>query len=180
MVQFGRNAASQRQISGLARKPAGSTMTAQRGSSLGPNAQRKYVQHNSKRTHIIPYRKGIAVTSTNSIAAKRPVYLNNKCLVVSRIDRDTTIPQLQAYVNERSGKNIKFLYEPKNLAYEYARWRTIAIELSDEDYDLLSKPEFWEANIRIRDFVGRRWWRNPASNLSANERQNSIRQQWTL
>ena len=65
------------------------------------------------------------------------------------------------------------------MAKEYSKWRTIAIELGDNDYELLSKPEFWDSNILLRDFKGRRWWRNPASNLTVDERRNSFRQQWT-
>ena len=104
--------------------------------------------------------------------------MDNKCIVVSRVDRDISIPKLQSYVNHRAGRNVKFLHEPINLAYEYSGWRTLAIELNDLDYELLSKPEFWDSKICLKDYVGRRWWRNKASNLSANERQNSMRQQW--
>ena len=133
---------------------------------------------NNKRTHITSYKKGTASISNCSIASKRPAYLDNKCIVVSKIKQDIGLTELQEYVNQRAGRNIKFLHEPVNLAKEYSRWRTLAIELSDNDYELLSKPEFWDTNIQLKDFEGRRWWRNKASNLSQNERQNSMRQQW--
>ena len=162
------------------RKPVGATMTpVQREATVQPNLQGKKWQYNNKRKHITPYKKGTADSNNNyNIAAKRPSYLDNKCIVVSRINRDMTIPQLQSYVNDRAQRNIKFLHKPINLAYEYSAWRTLAIELNDHDYELLSKPEFWDSKIRLKDYVGRRWWRNQASNLSANERQSSMRQQW--
>ena len=118
------------------------------------------------------------MSSDISIAAKRPAFLDNKCLVISRRSKSTSTPLLQAYVNQRAGRNVKFLYEPKNLAREYAKWRTIAIELNDTDYELLSKPEFWDSGIRLKDHIGRRFWRDQASNMSANDRFKSVRQSW--
>ena len=163
----------------IVRKPGDTTRTHHRTTFGETKLYVKKHQHNNKRAHIVPYKKGTAVSSNNGIGAKRPAYLDNKCLVISHVNIETGIPQLQNYVNERAGRNVKFLHEPINMAKEYSKWRTIAIELSDNDYELLSKPEFWDSNILLRDFKGRRWWRNPASNLTVDERRNSFRQHWT-
>ena len=118
------------------------------------------------------------MSSDISIASKRPAFLDNKCLVVSRISKSTSITLLQAYVNQRADRYVKFLYEPKNVSREYAKWHTIAIELNNTDYELLSKPEFSDSDIRLKDHIGRRFWRDQASNMSANDRLNSVRQSW--
>ena len=99
-------------------------------------------------------------------------------LVVSRVKRETTIPQIQDYINKIANKNVKFLHSPVNIAKDYAEWRTLAIELSNEDYNILSNPNLWSAKLRIKDFVGRRFWRNKASNISANERRSTVYQSW--
>ena len=46
------------------------------------------------------------------------------------------------------------MYQPQNLAKDYSKWCTIAIELSSTDYDLLSSPSFWDSGIRFQDYVG--------------------------
>ena len=99
--------------------------------------------------------------------------------VISKVDTKITMKEVQDYENNKVGKSIQFLHEPINLAYEYSSWRTIAIELSDNDYELLSKPEIWPSDTTLRDFTGQRWWRNKASNLTPIERKSSVRQQWT-
>ena len=73
------------------RKPTGATMTAQRH-----NVQRQIPQYNNKRKHIVQYKKGTGTSNNNSIAAKRPSYLDNKCIVISRVDKDTTMSQFQS------------------------------------------------------------------------------------
>ena len=156
------------------RKPVGTTMTAQRH-----NAPRLIPQYNNKRKHIVQYKKGTGTSNNNSIAAKRPSYFDNKCIVISRVDKDTTMSEFQSNINQKAGRNIQFLHKPINLAKDYASWRTIAIELNDNDYELMSNPEFRDSGILLKDYVGRRWWRNQASNLSSTQRQNAMRQQWT-
>ena len=161
------------------RKPTGPKMpTTLRGNSNRFNLQGKQCPNSNRKSHIKQYKKGIAVASDISIAAKRPDFLENKCLVISRVSKSTTLAELQAYVNARAGRQVKFMHQPQNLAKDYSKWRTIAIELSSTDYDLLSSPLFWDSGIRFQDYVGRRFWRNNASKMSENDRKNSLRQQW--
>ena len=139
--------------------------------------QNKY--NKAKKSHIGQYKKGKVVAPDISIAAERPKYLDSKCLVVSRVNRDTSKSQFQNYINSIAGKNIKIL-NCRNLAKDYSRWRTVAIELCDEDYSILSNQDLWDSELRIKDFVGRRFWHNKASIMTANERKSSVYQSWQV
>ena len=144
------------------------------------NSQGKYKQNKSKNKspHFLQYKRGKGEYTDINIAAERPKWLDHKCLVVSRVKKETTMSQFQEYINEIAKKNVKFLHTPRNLAKEYSEWRTIAIELSDEDYEILSNPNVWHPRFRIKDFVGRRFWRNKASIISPTERKSAVFQSW--
>ena len=114
------------------------------------------------------------MSSYISIAAERPKYLDGKCLVVSRVKRDTTKSEFISYINRIAGRNANFLSSPRNLAKDYSAWRTVAIELCNEDYEILSNPDIWDSKLRIKDFVGRRYWHNKASTMSSNERKSTV------
>ena len=116
-------------------------------------------RNNKRKLSVIsPYKIGTCVTETPRIAAKKPDYLSNKCVVISGIDKSTTVQDLQSYVNEIAERDITFLHvEPLN--YPTSWWRTLAIELSDDDYQVLNNPEIWEAGLKIRDFKGWKFWR---------------------
>ena len=98
----------------------------QKGFTNRNNIQVNHHPNNKRRPYINQYKKGNAMTGNVSIASKRPAFLDNKCLVISRVSKNITIPLLQEYVNKRAGQQVKFLYEPQNLAKEYSKWRKIA------------------------------------------------------
>ena len=162
----------------IGQEPRSATIPPHRGRPNKNNIQVNHHPNNKRRPYITQYKKGKATESGITIASKRPDYLDNKCLVISRVDKNITIPLLQEYINKRAGRHIRFLHEPQNLAKNYATWRTVAIELNNSDYELLSKPDFWDIDIRFADYIGRRFWRNNASKMSPNERKSSMRQQW--
>ena len=152
----------------------------QKSTHSGPR-NRHNSDHNGKRGKLpkfAQYKKGTNQAIGIDIAAEKPKYMEHKCIVVSRVKRETTIPQIQDYINKIANKNVKFLHSPVNIAKDYSEWRTLAIELSNEDYNILSNPNLWSAKLRIKDFVGRRFWRNKASNISANERRSTVNQSW--
>ena len=70
---------------------------------------------------------------------------------------DFTKTEFMNYIKSIAGKNVEFLSTSRNLAKDYSNWRTIAIEISDEDYQILSNPDIWGLELRIKDFVGRRF-----------------------
>ena len=69
--------------------------------------------------------------------------------------RGITKDQFMNYVNTIAGKNITFLNSPRNLAKDYSKKRTIAIESSEKDYQIFSNPEIWDSNLMIKDFNSR-------------------------
>ena len=55
-------------------------------------------------------------------------------------------------------------------------WLTVAVELSGDDFTHLLNLNTWETGIRIREFVGRRFWRQ--NKISKEDRQNTVRMSW--
>ena len=78
------------------------------------------------------------------------------------------------------GRDIDFK-EIAILSKEYTDYLTVAIELNEEDYTLLNDVNFWDPQVRIRKFLGWRWWRGekqPQKRLTPQERKNSRRATW--
>ena len=142
------------------------------------NTSTQSKSNKSRPSHISQYKKGKCESSLISIAAKKTKYLEGKCLVVSQVKSDSTKVEFINYINSIAGKNVKFLSSPRNLAKDYSNWRTIAIEISDEDYQILSNSEIWDSKLRIKDFIGRRYWHNKASTMTANQRKSAVYQSW--
>ena len=134
----------------------------------------------SKKSHFGQYKKGKSNVTQNSIAVERPSYLDSHCLVVSRVEKETTKQQFVEYINKIAGKTVEFLSTPRNLAKDYAHWRTIAIELRNEDYAILSNLDIWDSKLRIKPFEGRRFWDSKASTMTAKERKSSVYQSWQV
>ena len=63
--------------------------------------------------------------------------------------------------------------EVKGRAFD---WLTVAVELSEDDFTHLLNLDTWESGIRIREFVGRRFWRQ--NKITEEDRQSSVRMQW--
>ena len=63
--------------------------------------------------------------------------------------------------------------EVKGRAFD---WLTVAVELSEDDFTHLLNLDTWESGIRIREFVGRRFWRQ--NKITKEDRQSSVRMQW--
>ena len=104
------------------------------GTRNRPNSgqSNQHSNKSSKPFFIAQYKKGKGQSTGIDIAAERPTYLDNKCLVVSRVKRETTIPELQAYINRIADKNVTFLHKPITLSKDYSNFRTVAIELSSK------------------------------------------------
>ena len=77
--------------------------------------------------------------------------------------RTITIPHMEVLSREIEGR-----------AFD---WLTVAIELSEDDLKHLLELDTWESGIRIREYVGRRFWRQ--KRISNQDRQNSLRMQWS-
>ena len=120
-------------------------------------------EHNTASTRIgetnarpSRYKRGTAQPQSRSIAAKitRPSHLENKCLVVTRLDRDTTKEDLISYVNEIANKEVNIKYLQDITRKDFTKWRTIVLELSPEDYTILSDESIWDSYMGISEFSG--------------------------
>ena len=54
---------------------------------------------------------------------------------------------------------VNLLHDPVFLSKAENRNQSVALELSDDDYVLLTRPEFWDVPLKFRDFLGYRHWR---------------------
>ena len=116
---------------------------------------------------------------TTSLVYQKPAYLNNNVLVVSKLDKKYKDADLKQYINELAGRHVQLLHV-KALNKTVSTWNTLAIELNDEDFKLLSDPNFWHVGIGIKPYVGRRWWHSSQTpRPSREEYNNAIRQSWS-
>ena len=118
------------------------------------------------------YKRGTAPNADSgiSIAAKsiRPSHLDNKCLVVSKINYSTTKEEFKSYVNMIAKKEIDILYIKEIQRKDLKKWRTAVLELSPEDYALLSDENLWDPDLGIKEFSGYKYWRNQRQDSTAN------------
>ena len=136
------------------------------------NTNNKPRRHNSKFIRGT----GAAVSSELSLAPAKPEYLKHKVLVVQGLDKSVNHAKLQQAINIRAGREIKLLHV-ESLSREKAWCNTVAIEVSESDYDIISQPFFWEEQIKIRPWHGVRWYRR-AQRPSKQEVMSSMRMQW--
>ena len=102
--------------------------------------------------------------------------MKNKVLVVHGLDKGINQNKLQQEINRRANRDIKLLYVAP-LSRVKSWCTTLAIELSEGDYEILSQPGFWERQIKIRPWHGFRWYRG-AQRPTKEEVRNSMRMQW--
>ena len=100
------------------------------------------------------------------IAGINKEFLNNKEGINEKIDilasRAITIHHMEVLSREVKGRA--------------SDWLTVAVELSEDDFTHLLDLDTWESGIRIREYVGRRFWRQ--NKISKEDRLSSIRMQW--
>ena len=113
-----------------------------------------------------------------NIAPVKPAHMSNECLVVAGFNKDLTQEQFKQLVNVKAERSIDFIFI-QSLSKEYSKWRTIAIELSSEDYTLLYDTSFWDPQFRIRPYIGHKFWRgNRPTRLKTHEIRTALRDQW--
>ena len=109
---------------------------------------------------------------------KKPTFMKNKCLVISGLRKDASREDCLQYINKTVNRNINVLHI-EILAREYSPWLTIAVELNETDYELLSNINLWEKAIRIRDFIGWRFWHGQKpKKLAPHQIKGSVRMSW--
>ena len=109
---------------------------------------------------------------------QRPIFAKKKCLVIQGLKKGISREQCLNLINNTAGKNINVLHI-QILSKGYSPWLTVAIEIEDNDYDILSDISIWSNHIAIRDYVGWRFWHGPRPRkLSAHEIKNSVHDSW--
>ena len=111
------------------------------------------------------YMKGTgSMNGVNNIAhekSAKPQYLKHRVLVIGGLDDNINLAKLDEYINSRTIHKVNILHIACLDREGADRGATVAIELSDHDYDILSNSDFWLSNIRIKAWRGFRWWRSP-------------------
>ena len=107
-----------------------------------------------------------------------PDHFKNKVIVISPVSKKYNQNQIKQEINRIAGKIIDYKSEIIILNKTYQDTRTIAIELNDEDYRLLSNKSIWNSNMRISEFKGRRFWRQNNMRLTISERKNAVKDSW--
>ena len=118
---------------------------------------------NKSKKHLPKYTKGTGnVSAEASIARPKPAYLENKVLVVSGMNVDITKDEIITKITSRAKQELDqdvAIQHIVRLDRDGSWYATAAIELNENDYNILANPDFWEAGIGIRDWVGPRFWR---------------------
>ena len=106
--------------------------------------------------------------------------MNNKCLVISGLRKDASRDECLEYIDRTAKRKIDVLHI-EILAREYSPWLTIAVELNATDYELLTDINLWDKAIRIRDFIGWRFWHGERpKKLAPHQIKGSVRMSWEI
>ena len=112
----------------------------------------------------------------------KPVIPQTEVLVVAGIDKKVNNEKLQKHIDTQAGRHIELinvvgLNRTINKSGYPNRSRTVALELSKEDYVQLSKSDFWEPSIKIWPFKGKHFWYLPKRHTQ-QEARNPVRDSW--
>ena len=109
---------------------------------------------------------------------QRPKFVKNKCLVIQGLRKGLSQKQFLDFINDAAGKEVNISHI-QILSKEYAPWMTVALEMDNENYEILSDISIWDNSIGIRDYVGWRYWHGPRpKKLPAEEIKKSLCMQW--
>ena len=124
------------------------------------------------------YRRGTASDPQRSLGDNKPMFLNNKCLVIQGISKNLSMAEVKHKINVIAEKKVIFLCEPVILSKTTQRNRTVAFELNEVDYALLTNEQIWDNSVRVADFVGHRFWRKYNVKFTPTQAKNSVRDSW--
>ena len=145
---------------------------------LPPPGAAASVANRSKLAKTAPYKRGKAPSTENNMVMQKPAFMNNKCLVISGLRKDASREECLEYIDKTANRKIDVLHI-EILAREYSPWLTIAVELNPTDYELLTDINLWNKAIRIRDFIGWRFWHGKRpKKLAPHEIKGSVRMSW--
>ena len=134
-------------------------------------------QQNSDKKGLT-YRRGTSSDPKRSLGDNKPMFLNNKCLVIQGISKNLSMAEVKNKINATANKKILFLCEPVILSKTTQRTRTVAFELNEVDYALLANEQIWDNTVRVAEFVGNRFWRKYNVKFTPTQAKNSVRDSW--
>ena len=124
------------------------------------------------------YLRGTASTPNRSLAGEMPEHFKNKVIVISPVSKELNQNQIKEEINRIAGKVINYKSDLILLNKTCQNSRTIAFELNDDDFMLLSNRSLWNSNMLISEFTGRRFWRQNKIKITNTERKNAKRDSW--
>ena len=124
------------------------------------------------------YLRGTASTPNRNLAGEIPEHFKNKVIVISPVSKELNQNQIKEEINRIAGKVINYKSDLILLNKTCQNSRTIAFELNDDDFMLLSNRSLWNSNMLISEFTGRRFWRQNKIKLTNTERKNAKRDSW--
>ena len=133
-------------------------------------------QKNEKNS--LNYRCGTASDPQKSLTANKPMFWNNKCLVIKGIANNINVSQIYEKINKIAGKKIQYLHQPVILSKMTQHNRTMVFELNEEDYGILSNENIWDNTVKVAEFVGNRFWRKNNVKYTPTQMKNSVRDSW--
>ena len=107
-----------------------------------------------------------------------PEHFKNKVIVISPVSKELNQNQIKEEINRIAGKDINYKSDLILLNKTCQNSRTIAFELNDDDFMLLSNRSLWNSNMLISEFTGRRFWRQNKIKITNTERKNAKRDSW--
>ena len=119
---------------------------------------------------------GTIAENGSSLAYVKQIIPKNNFLVVAGLDKTVNRERLQTEINRKAKRPVKLIHM-EGLSRTINQSRTVAIELNNNDYELLSKSDFWEPGIRTWPFVGRHFWYD-TKRPSRQEANSSVRDSW--
>ena len=134
-------------------------------------------QQNSDKKGLT-YRRGTSSDPKRSLGDNKPMFLNNKCLVIQGISKNLSMAEVKNKINVIADKKVLFLCEPVILSKTTQRTRTVAFELNEVDYALLANEQIWDNTVRVAEFVGNRFWRKYNVKFTPTQAKNSVRDSW--
>ena len=124
------------------------------------------------------YRCGTASDPQKSLTANKPMFWNNKCLVIKGIANNINVSQIYEKINKIADKKIQYLHQPVILSKMTQHNRTMVFELNEEDYGILSNENIWDNTVKVAEFVGNRFWRKNNVKYTPTQMKNSVRDSW--
>ena len=110
------------------------------------------------------YIKGTANPSNiavSNISANPNNNSSTKFLVIKGIAKHISTLQVKGYIINKAqeiGCNINLLGDPLYINHKDSKSNTAVVEVAPDDFAVMLNPNFWDSNLKVKEFVGFRFW----------------------